>query len=175
MLVRDLDEFLSSKCGYLRFEKDGEYYVIPSLEDTYYIDKTAIIMIRRSDGYNDIARLGNNITLTRSAIQEYNVLLCDGNRLYDFPKLNEQNGIYTGELNQYNLLTCEDYSTINTISEHARAFGINYCGYDFNDAQIIAKVNGVAVDLKPEDIHFIIDETKGGDTHYNVVLDIKTK
>ena len=95
--------------------------------------------------------------------------------MYDFPELKEKDGIYTGELNQVNPLICEDYLTLNTISEHASAFGISYCRYDFNDAQIIAKVNGVVVDLKPEDIHFIIDETKGGDTHYNVVLDIKTK
>lgn len=175
MLVKDLDKFLSTKCGYMRFEKDGEPYVIPHLEDTYYQAKTAIVMICRADGYNDIARLGNNITLTRSAVQEYNVLLCDGSKLYDFPELKEQNGIYTGELNPVHPLVCADYLTLNMISEHASGFGINYCGYDFNDAQIITKVNGVVVDLKPENIHFTIDEAKNGDTHYNVVLDIKTK
>ena len=53
MLVRDFDKFLSTKCGYLRFEKDGEHYVIPRLEDTYYQAKTAIIMIRRVDGYRE--------------------------------------------------------------------------------------------------------------------------
>lgn len=175
MLVRDLDKFLRSKCGYLRFEKDGDYYVIQSLKNFYCVGKNVIIMISRIDGYNDIARLMDNIIFTRSDLQDFNVLLCDGNRLYDFPKLNEKDCLYTGELNQFNPLICEDYLTINTISEHAIGFGISYCGYDFNDAPIIVKVNGVAVDLKPEDVHFTIDETKGGDTHYNVVLDIKTK
>lgn len=132
-------------------------------------------MICSSDGYNDIDRLGNNIIFTRSDLKDFNVLLCDGNRLYEFPELKEKDDIYTGELNTVNPLICEDYLTLNTISEHAIGFGISYCGYDFNDAPIIVKVNGVAVELKSEDVHFTIDETKGGDTHYNVVLDIKTK
>ena len=175
MLVKDLNEFLTTKCGYLHFEKDGESYIIPRLKDIYFQEKTAIIMIGRAKGYNDIARLRNNITLTRSAVQEYNVLLCDGCRLYDFPKLQEKDGIYTGELNWLNPLVDADYLTLSMLSEHASGFGISYCGYDFNNAPIIAKINGVAVDLKPEDIHFTIDETKSGDTHYNVVLDVKTK
>lgn len=175
MLLRDLDEFLSSKWGYLRFEKDEDYYVIPSLKSIYCEGKNVIIMICKSNGYNDIARLTNNIIFTRSELQDYNVLLCDGSRLYDFPKLEKKDGIYTGKLNPVNPLICEDYLTLNALSEHASGFGISYCGYDFNDAPIIVKVNGVATELKPEDVHFIIDETKGGDTHYNVVLDIKTK
>lgn len=175
MLVRDLDKFLRSKFGYLHFEKDGDYYVIPSLKNIYCEGKNVIIMICRSNGYNDIPRLMNNIIFTRSDLQDFNVLLCDDNRLYDFPKLNLKDGIYTGELNPFNPLICEDYLSLNAISEHASGFGISYCGYDFNDAPIIVKVNGVAVDLKPEDVHFTIDETKGGDTHYNVVLDVRTK
>lgn len=68
-----------------------------------------------------------------------------------------------------------DYVTLNMIHKHAKDFGIPYCDYDFNNAPITIKVNGVAVKFKPKDVHFIIDEVKGEGAHYNVVLDVRTK
>lgn len=78
------------------------------------------------------------------------------------------------ELKEY-IQKTTDYVTLNMIHKHAKDFGIPYCDYDFNNAPITIKVNGVAVKLKPRDVHFITDEVKGEGANYNVVLDIKTK
>lgn len=69
----------------------------------------------------------------------------------------------------------KDYVTLKMIIDNARDFGMALCNYNFLSAPIIVKVNGVAVKLKPEDVHFNIDGVKGEETNYNVVLDVKTK
>lgn len=176
MLVRDFDEFLATKCGYLRFKEGKNYYVIPDIKNAIYQDKTVIIMMRKMDGYNDICKLGNNIELTRPDIQECNILLYDGFMLYELIKLTEEDGCYVGELRSFcGNLVFEDCVTLSEISKHAKSFGLRYCNVDFNDVPIIAKVDGVTIGLNSKDVHFIIDEGKSEGVQYSVLLDIKTK
>lgn len=66
-----------------------------------------------------------------------------------------------------------DYLTLHKLSSHARAFGIGHLGYDFNNAKIIVNINGVAHQLKPEDIHFTVDEVKGKEADYSIIMNIK--
>lgn len=159
------------------FKLGNDYYDFSSLNPEILDDEHAIIFgLHKSCKYNNVNAL-KLVLLNHRDNLDYTVILRINEKFYDLNGLVEQpnNGRYLHfELKEY-IQKTTDYVTLNMIHNHAKDFGIPYCDYDFNNAPITIKVNGVEVKLKPKDVHFTIDEVKDECAHYNVVLDIKTK
>lgn len=173
-----LMKFGNSEFYEFNFKLDDDYYDFSSLKPEILDDEHAIIFdLHKSCKYNNVNAFKKLMLLNHRDNLDYTVILRINEKFYDLTCLVEQpnNARYLNfELKEY-IPKTTDYVTLNIIHKHAKDFGIHYCDYDFNNAPITIKVNGVAVKLKHKDVHFIIDEVKGEGAHYNVVLDVITK
>lgn len=173
-----LMKFGNSELCEFNFKLGDDYYDFSSLKPEILDDEHAIIFdLHKSCKYNNVNAFKKLMLLNHRDNLNYTVILRINEKFYDLTYLVEQpnNARYLNfELKEY-IQKTTDYVTLNMIHKHAKDFGIPYCDYDFNNAPITIKVNGVTVKLKPRDVHFITDEVKGEGVNYNVVLDIKTK
>lgn len=173
-----LMNFGNSELYEFNFKLSDDYYDFSSLKPEILDDEHTIIFgLHKSCKYNNVNAFKKLMLLNHRDNLDYTVILRINEKFYDLNGLVEQknNSRYLHfELKEYTPKTT-DYVTLNMIHKNAKDFGIPYCDYDFNNAPITIKVNGVAVKLKHKDVHFIIDEVKGEGANYNVVLDVRTK
>lgn len=108
----------------------------------------------------------------------YELLFEIDNKLYDFSEIPVREFFMSGNLafilKDYTPKVA-DYTTLRELLAYARTSGVASIGYDFGNAKIIINVDGVAHQLKFNDVHFFGKSCMDKDDDYSVVLDVKTK
>lgn len=175
MLVKEVADVLETKGGYLHFELNGHFYFIAD----FSVSRSGLSLIfklrRTVDKYNDVGILWENLYYENSNFKDYKLLLSVDGDLYNFPdEITLEDDCYTAWLSpSHKQQMSTSCAILNTISEHAKDFGMNHLDCDCNNAKIVIKINGVTHMLSHGDINFTVnkDEKDG----YSVVLDVKTK
>lgn len=173
-------QMMQCHTGGMQFKLNDEAYVLSSIKPKVVNDITEAIILELHNGYGFTSIKDFNQYYINNLKGNfcYELLFEIDSELYDFSEISIK------EFPTSNNLACvlkkyepkvADYTTLQALSNYARVVGMGYLNYDLSRAKLIINVDGVAHQLKPEDVHFTTDEYKGKAIDYNVVLDVKTK
>lgn len=180
MKLFDFVEMIQFRKGGMQFRLNGKTYVLDSIKP-FAVDNTAECIILGLHEDYDFTSMKDFSKYCINNLKEnfcYELLFKIDDKLYDFSEIPIREFFMSGNiafiLKDYTPKV-EDYATLRELLGYARTLGVASLGYNFGNAKIIINVDGVAHQLKFNDVHFFGKSCIDKDDDYSVVLDVKTK